>query len=65
MKLVNKIKNSFNEKTNSVINSLLKPMADIMLKTAYDLTDKRLSFEDYSTQFYELYKLNYQKRKAK
>lgn len=65
MKLVNKIKNSFNDKTNSVINSFLKPLADTMLITAYDLTDKSLSFEDYSKQFYELYKVNYQKRKEK
>lgn len=63
MKLAKKIKNSFNDKTNLVINSLLKPMADTMLKTAYDLTDKSLSFDDYSKQFYDLYKINYQKRK--
>lgn len=63
MKLTNKIKNSFNEKTNSTINLLLKPMVNTMLKTAFDLTDKTLSFEDYSKQFYELYKINYQKRK--
>lgn len=65
MKLVNKIKNSFNDKTNSVINSLLKPLADTMLQTAYDLTDKTYSYEAYSKQFYELYKVNYQKRKDK
>ena len=63
MKLTNKIKNSFIDKTNSVINSLLKPLADTMLMTAYDLTDKTLSFEEYSRQFYELYKVNYLKRK--
>lgn len=65
MKLVNKIKNSFNDKTNLVINSLFKPLADTMLQTAYDLTDKSLSFEYYSKQFYDLYKINYQKRKVK
>ena len=63
MKLANKVKNRFDEKTNLFINSLLKPLADTMLKTAYDLTDKTLSFEDYSKQFYDLYKINYRKRK--
>ena len=65
MKLVNKIKNSFDDKANSVINSFLKPLADTMLQTAYDLTDKTYSYEEYSKQFYELYKVNYQKRKAR
>lgn len=63
MKLVNEIKNSLNAKANSVIETLLKPLADTMLQTAYDMTDKSLTFEVYSKQFYELYKINYQKRK--